>query len=517
MAAPAGEKSRYTQGMRLGIDFGTTRVVVAAVDRGNYPVVTFEAPAGEGREWYPSLLALRDAELRAGHDAETALAGPGWEPLRSLKRYLATMGPDDSIRGRPVAELTAGFLGALREALLSRSNLRTRRHEPIEVAIAVPANAPANQRLLTADAFVAAGFRVLRILDEPSAAGLEYAWRRPADAQVRRRHVAVYDLGGGTFDASIIAMGDALHEVITTEGVSELGGEDFDAVLLALACRAAGRADPAAGAERDRLLEVCRQEKERIGSATRRLSLDLLGDGGGPRIDIDDYEAALRPLIDQSLGALETALARAAKHAGPEVERHTVIYQVGGASQLPAVGRALRERFGRHVWRSPYPHASVAIGLAIAAEGAQSPRIAGRLTRHFGVWRDRDAGRAASFDVVFEKDTPLPATAGADRLVCVRRYRAHHNVGHFRFVECSRLDGDAPAGDVTPWAEVRAPLVADLRDRPLDTVAVRRLPEPGDEVEERYRCDANGVFEVEIENLTAGYHHTYRPTARRRR
>ena len=358
---------------------------------------------------------------------------------------------------------------------------------------------------------------MLRILDEPSAAGLEYAWRRPADAQVRRRHVAVYDLGGGTFDASIIAMGDALHEVITTEGVSELGGEDFDAVLLALACRAAGRMDPGPGPERDRLLEVCRQEKERIGSATRRLSVDLLGDGGGPRIDIGDYEAALRPLIGQSMAALETALARAAKHAGEEVERHTVIYQVGGASQLPAVGRALRERFGRHVWRSPYPHASVAIGLAIAAEGARSPRIAGRLTRHFGVWRDRDAGRAASFDVVFEKDTPLPATAGADRLVCVRRYRAHHNVGHFRFVECSRLDGDAPAGDVTPWAEVRAPLVADLRDRPLDTVAVRRLPEPGDEVEERYRCDANGVFEVEIENLTAGYHHTYRPTARRRR
>jgi molecular chaperone DnaK (HSP70) len=503
--------------MRLGIDLGTTRVVVAAVDRGNYPVVTFEAAEDAGREWYPSLLAFSGTELRAGYDAEAVLAEPGWEPLRSLKRYLATMGPGDQLRGRPIAELTAGFLGALREALLSRSNLRTRRNEPLEVAIAVPANASANQRLLTADAFIGAGFRVLRILDEPSAAGLEYAWRRPADAQVRRRHLAVYDLGGGTFDASIIAMGVALHEVITTEGVSELGGDDFDAVLLTLACRAAGCPEPALGPERDRLLEACRQEKERVTPATRRLSLDLLGDGGGPRIDIEDYEAALRPLIDQSLDALETALTQGAKLAGPEIERHTVIYQVGGASQLPAVGRALRERFGRRVWRSPYPHASVAIGLAIAAEEAQSPRIAGRLTRHFGVWRDRDAGLGARFDVVFEKDTPLPATAGADRLVRVRRYRAHHNVGHFRFIECSRLDGDAPAGDVTPWAEVRAPLIADLRDRPLETMTVCRLPEPGDEMEERHRCDANGVFEVEIENLTAGYSHTYRPHARRRR
>jgi molecular chaperone DnaK len=497
--------------MRLGIDFGTTRVVVATADRGNYPIVTFETPSGEGCEWYPSLLGLHGEELCGGHEAEAVLGEPTWQPLRALKRHLAIAGPQDRLFGWRVPELAARFLDTLREALLQRSNLRAQPDEPLEVAIAVPAHASANQRLLTADAFTQAGFRVLRILDEPSAAGLEYAWRRPADAQVRRRHIAVYDLGGGTFDASIIAMSDVLHEVITTEGLSRLGGEDFDAALLTLACRMADRPEPEEGGDRQRMLELCRQEKERITSATRRISPDLFADGAPPRISIDEYEAALRPLIEASLEALDVALRRVADRAGQEVERHTVVYQVGGASQLPAVGRALRERFGRRVWRSPYPHASVAIGLAIAAEEEHSPRIAGSLTRHFGVWRERDAGRNASFDLIFEKDAPLPGS-GPSRMVRVRRYRAYHNIGHFRFVECSRLEGGAPAGDVTPWAEVRSPLVAELYDRPLDGVEVERLSGPGDEVEERYLCDGNGIIEVEIVNVTAGYRSAYRPT-----
>jgi len=493
--------------MRIGIDFGTTRVVVAAADRGNYPVVTFETASGDGAEWYPSLLAVApDGALVSGHLAQANAASPGFTPFRSIKRMLATHGPEDRALDLPVPELVTRFLDGLRDALLHRSNLGAREGEPLEAAIAVPANAPANQRMLTADAFARAGFKVLRILDEPSAAGLEYAWRRPSDAQVKRRHVAVYDLGGGTLDASVIAMSDELHEVITTEGVNRLGGDDFDEAMLALACRAAGRPEPPPSAERDRMLEICRQEKERITASTRKVAPELFDDA--PRIAIDDYEAALRPLIDRSLAALDVALERVARRIG-DVEKNTVVYQVGGASQLPAVGRALRERFGRRVWRSPYPHASVAIGLAIAAEAEASPRIAGRLTRNFGVWRDRDGGRGLAFDALFEKDTAL---AGAP-LTRTRRYRAHHNVGHFRFVECSRLNDGAPAGDVTPWGEVRSPLCAELRDRPLDGVEVRRLPRPGDLVEERYLCDENGVIEVEIANLSAGYTKRYSPVA----
>lgn len=497
--------------MRLGIDLGTTRVVVAAADRGNYPVVTFESESGEGCEWYPSLCAVRNGELRTGDAAQAVLHDARWQICRSLKRTLAEAAPGDLVLGIPVAELLARFLGDVKQAILHRSNLEVADGEDLEVAISVPANATANQRMLTIDAFTAAGFKLRRLLDEPSAAGLEYAWRRPTDAKVRRRHVAVYDLGGGTFDASIIALGDGAHEVITTEGIARLGGDDFDEILLSLSLKACGQADLAPGPERDRLLEICRDEKEHFTTATKRLKPDLFGDGRHANIKVDDYEEALRPLIARSLEALETAIVRASTRLGEDIERHTVVYQVGGGSQLPTVSRILRERFGRRVWRSPYAHASVAVGLAIASENANQSRIQNRFTRHFGVWRDTDGGRCAVFDAVFPKDTPLPDASDAEPLTITRRYRAMHNVGHFRFVECSRLRNDgAPGGDVTPWCEVRFPLVSDLRGAPLEETEILRLPQPDSEVEERYRCDANGVIEVDLVNISEGYKHTYR-------
>lgn len=497
--------------MRLGIDFGTTRVVVAAADRGNYPVVTFEGEGGESCEWYPSLCALRGNELRTGHAATAVIRDPSWQIGRSLKRLLCQATPEDRILGIPVLEVLTRFLVDLKTALLFRSNLQANPEEPLEVAIAVPANATANQRLITSDAFTAAGFTVQRIVDEPSAAGLEYAWRRPTDAKVRRRHVAVYDLGGGTFDASIISMGDALHEVITTEGVERLGGDDFDEILLSLALQSLGEPFPERGPERDRLLEICRAEKERFTTSTRRLRPDLFQDRRDVNIPVAAYEDALRPLIERSLETLDSALVRAGERIGEDLERCTVVYQVGGASQLPTVSRVLKERFGRRVWRSPYAHASVAVGLAIAVEEHADERLRQSFTRHFGVWRETDNGRAAIFDAVFPKDTPIPANADTQPLTVVRRYRAAHNVGHFRFVECSRVcDGGAPAGSITPWREVRFPMVGELRDATVDDVQVLRMPNPISEIEERYHCDSNGTIEVDLVNLTEGYQRTYR-------
>ena len=491
--------------MRLGIDFGTTRVVVAAADRGNYPVVTFDAGGGESREWFPSLCAQRDGEFLFGHAALAVVSDPDWTICRSLKRLLSTAGPHDQALGIPVTQLAARFLAALVAALRAHSNLRLVPDEPLEVAIAVPASANANQRLLTGDAFTAAGFQVLRMLDEPSAAGLEYAWRRPDDARVKHRHVAVYDLGGGTFDASVIAMSDTLHEVITTAGAMRLGGDDFDEVLLGQCLAQLERPAPATRAEHDRLLEICRQEKERFTTSTRRLRPDMMWAGREPNIPVAEYEAALSPLIQKSLDVLADALDRSGEIIGREIAKNTVIYQVGGASQLPTVARVLREQYGRRVWRSPYPHASVAIGLAIAAEDAERSRILGRFTRFFGVWREGAAGQAAVFDPLFAKDTPLPESP-ASPLVRTRRYRAAHNIGHFRFVECSRLTVDGtPSGDVAPWREVRFPLVRELVGKALERIEVARLASPGEEVEEQYRCTANGVIEVEIANLTSGY------------
>lgn len=530
---------------RIGIDFGTTRVVVAAADRGNYPVITFESEDGQGCEWYPSLCAVRGAELRSGADAVACLRDPDWRIVRSLKRMLATAGPNDTLHGWKVSDLLTEFLRQLKSALIERSNLDLSADDRIEAAIAVPANANSNQRMITIDAFRRAGFEVCRMLDEPSAAGLEYAWRRPADAKVKKRHVAVYDLGGGTFDASIISMGDTRHEVITTEGLGRLGGDDFDDVLLRLAMDAAcqsgvtGSDDLAHGPERDRLLEICRQEKERFSTATKKLKPELFGDKRDRDIQVKtaDFEAALRPLIDETLATLDVALERAQALLNIEIEKSTVVYQVGGASQLPTVGRMLKEKFARRVYKSPYAHASIAVGLAIAAESNDELRIQNRFTRYFGVWREADGGRAAWFDPVIPKDMilPLPTQIAARscgpvteaptalRTVPVtntdlvrevaqitRRYRAAHNIGHYRFVECSRLREDGtPAGEITPWGEIRFPMAGDVANETLDRIEVVRLADACDEVEEQYRCNANGEIEVHLVNLTKGYDRRY--------
>ncbi|MEO7327641.1 MAG: Hsp70 family protein, partial [Minicystis sp.] len=154
--------------MRLGIDFGTTRTVVACSDRGNYPALTFEDESGNPVDWFPSVAAERDGELRFGFDALAAAAAPSWTLLRSFKRLLngPRSAPDFEIRlggsTLPGSELVVGFLAALREAILTRSNLPRSAEDDgrLQAVVATPANAHGTQRFVTLDAFRRAGFEV---------------------------------------------------------------------------------------------------------------------------------------------------------------------------------------------------------------------------------------------------------------------------------------------------------------------------------------------------------------------
>src|SRR5919199_4557762 len=215
--------------MLLGIDYGTTRTVVAAVDRGNYPVVSFQTAAGDTQDWYPSLIAARGDARLYGLDAARRQDDPDWALLRSCKRQLATLGPAARITlgtgAVPALELLTAFLAQLRRDLVERSNLRVTPHEALEATIAVPANANSNQRFLTLEAFRRAGFQVRGLLNEPSAAGIEFAHHvRSAGPSTRRELVVVYDLGGGTFDASVISMAARRPQGGRSAGVAQLGG-----------------------------------------------------------------------------------------------------------------------------------------------------------------------------------------------------------------------------------------------------------------------------------------------------
>ena len=164
--------------MKLGVDFGTNRIVVAAADRGNYPLVSFEAPEGATPDWYPSLIAVRGEERRFGWEAWDTQTDESWTVIRSVKRLLEDAGPQTLLdlgeHRVKVTDLLNGLARALFLSLREKSNLRIPSGDGLQIVLGVPAHANTNQRFLTVEAFRAAGFDVLGVLNEPSAASIEF-------------------------------------------------------------------------------------------------------------------------------------------------------------------------------------------------------------------------------------------------------------------------------------------------------------------------------------------------------
>lgn len=515
--------------VHVGIDFGTTRSVVAACDRGNYPVVSFVNDDDDTADWYPSLVVERRGELLCGWSAMARMGDPDWTVLRSFKRLLtdSKVRPDQRVRvgelELSLSELLQRFFTSLHEDLKHRSNMpeELRRLDRIPAFVATPANAHGTQRFLTIDAFRKAGFDVVALLNEPSAAGFEYAHRHRGTFTSRREHVVVYDLGGGTFDASLVRMTGQHHDVVYTAGVPRLGGDDFDAVLVDLVLSQLGLTDlPPEGRLWAALADRCRDAKEALGTNSRRVLVDVesaLGEGSVATevaLPVSAFYEACAPLIEHTVQAMEPLFAREELLDGGAGNLPGVagIYVVGGASALPVVGRTLRHRYGRRVHRSPYPSAATAIGLAIAGDPDAGYRLTDRFSRAFGVFRELREGAAVSFDPIFTKDTRMP-TPEQGRVTSTRSYRAAHNIGHFRYVECESVDpSGGPAGDITPFAEVVFPFDPSLCEAgvEIDHAPVQRMASPGPLVEEQYSIDPHGMVEVRIRNLDAGYERVFR-------
>ena len=497
--------------MRVGIDFGTTHTVVAAVDRGNYPVVSFE-----GADAWPSLIAANAAgELRFGAEAAAVRHDPAWSVLRSFKRLLNDAGPQTEVtlagRDYRLADLLTGFLAQLKTDLQRHSNATLAPGEAVEAAISVPANASSAQRLLTLDAYVAAGFHVVALLNEPSAASLEYAHRYRSTITAKREYVLIYDLGGGTFDASLLKITGHANEVVVSEGIQRLGGDDFDEAIVELV--QAGANLPALdAAQRDLLAEECAARKEAVGPQTRRFLVDLSPVDRPPfSCPIDDVYSVCAPLVDQTMELLNRVLHDPARgRADVDWSEVAGIYVVGGAGGFPLVSRMLRGAFGeKRVKRSPHPFAATAIGLAVFLDKESGFALSERFSRNFGVFREAEAGAGVVFDPIVCKDVSLPAE-GQSPLVVKRRYRAAHNIGHFRFVECSRLVNGRPDGDVTPYDPVLFPFDPALYDRDdLGRQPVGRWTD-GPDVEERYVIAPSGAVEVTLTTRPAGFERTFR-------
>jgi molecular chaperone DnaK (HSP70) len=514
----------------LGVDFGTTHTVVSYADRGNYPVLSFSDESGDFHDHFPSVVAEIGGELRFGFQALSLARDPEATVVRSFKRFLsdAKALPTKPIEigsvVLPLGELLSRFFGALKTAILTRSNLNPVQQqaaatEPLTCVIAVPAHGHGAQRLMTLDAFRSQGFRPVAVLNEPSAAGFEFTHRHRSSLG-KREHVVVYDLGGGTFDASLVQIRGTHHEILDTHGLSWIGGDEFDTALLDLVFSRASlsRTHLPKGALAH-LLDQCRDAKERLSPNSRKLSIDLEGSLGAHAplpelvISVDDYYEACTPLVEQTIEAMAPVL--------ESLERAVVddagggglagIYVVGGASSLPLVARLVRKRFGRRVHKSPYPSAAVAIGLAIAADETADFELSDRFTRTFGVFREGAAGHEITFDPIFTRDSSVPGPKGR-RISCRRSYVAVHNVGHFRFLECDAVGKDGrPTGDGVVSGDVLFPFDPSLCEaiENLASVPIERNSR-GRRIEEEYTLDEHGTVAVTIRNLDADYQQVFR-------
>lgn len=492
--------------MRIGIDFGTTRVVVAAVDRGNFPLVHFETPDGQMRDWFPPVAAVKGNSRLYGWEAISVQDEAGWTLLRSLKRNLRTAGPRTELRlgdqAVPLRGLLEEMMAALRTQLLHHSNLGAEPAEELEVMLGVPANANSNQRFLTEEAASAAGFKVLGAMNEPSAAAIEFAYRNNAERKNRAgTGLLVYDLGGGTFDVSLVTLGESEHTVEASDGIPHLGGDDFDDILARLALESSAPGTQLTPHERRLLLDECREKKESLNPNTRKITLDMERVREGLQqvtIPAETYYERCRLLIESTKTVVENLLA-----AHPECQLDT-LYVTGGGSELPPVARILRESFGRKVRRSAYMRSASAVGLAIRAS-VGADRLIDQFNQHFGIWREADSGGTIVFDLIFPRGMRLPAK-NQPPLHFERVYQPAHNIGHFRYLECSRLDGRGqPIGEITNWEQIQFPFDAKLwGNADLAAETVKPLAWNGLQAREEYTCDADGNLRVKISALPSG-------------
>ncbi|HET9954261.1 MAG TPA: Hsp70 family protein [Polyangiaceae bacterium] len=501
--------------MRLGIDFGTTRTVVAAVRDGRYPVAAFEMGRGFV-DFVPGLAVGSNSEMVVGWDAVERLGGDAPSALRSIKRVVSSLSPDDTVAalaGQPTAlDLTTEYLVRLRRMIVERSNLDVPPDEPLEAMVAVPAGASTRQRYLTMEAFNRAGFRVLGMVNEPTAAAIEYAHRTLGALSRRspKRYVVIYDLGGGTFDTSAVSLAGRRYDLMATEGISELGGDDFDEAIFALVMESLGKDPEELGSvARARALEACREAKETLNPSSRRMLIDLSGVAEGlPAVTLETQQLYQRvePLVRRTLALLDRVFSQLVEHGiDPNNPRELgAVYLVGGATAFPLVGKLLRENYGRKVQLATEPHAATAVGLAIAADPEAEIYVREAVTRHFGVWREGDGGRDKVFDPIFTKGS----VSETGEHIAERRYSPVHGVGHLRYLECSEIGQfGQPGGDLMPWCDLFIPYVPELADRQdLPSLATTRyLPEGAEQVVERYAYQRDGRVRVAIENETRGF------------
>ncbi len=367
----------------IGIDLGTTNSCVAVME-GNEPVVI---PNEEGKRTTPSIVAFMDnGERKIGDPAKRQAITNPTKTIASIKRfmgnrfseigkeadrspYTVVKGDNDTVRVKiDDRECTAQEISAMILQKMKKTAEDFLGHEVTEAVITVPAYFNDSQRQATKEAGQIAGLKVARIINEPTAAALAYG----LDKKGQEQTIVVYDLGGGTFDVSILELGDGVFEVKSTNGDTHLGGDDFDQVLIDFLAETFIsqenidlRRDPMA---LQRLKEAAEKAKIELSSGMEtEVNLPYVTAVDGVpkhlvvKISRSKFEQLAAELVERTLKPCAEAL----KDAGISKSEIDEVILVGGSTRIPKIQEVVEEFFGKKPNKTVNPDEVVAIGAAI--------------------------------------------------------------------------------------------------------------------------------------------------------
>ncbi len=344
----------------IGIDLGTTNSCVAVME-GGQPVVIANA---EGSRTTPSVVAFtKDGERLVGQVAKRQAVTNPDRTVISIKREMGT-GYKVGIDGKQYTpqDISAMILTKMKETAESYLGEKV-----TQAVITVPAYFNDSQRQATKDAGRIAGLEVLRIINEPTAASLAYGLDKEENQKI-----LVYDLGGGTFDVSILDIGDGVFEVLSTNGNTRLGGDDFDQKIIDYVAEQF-RKENGIDLKQDRiaaqrLKEAAEKAKiELSGTTTANINLPFItADATGPKhLDVTLTRAKFDELTSDLVDATIEPMRKALKDAGLTVDQINKVILVGGSTRIPAVQEAVKKITGKEPFKGINPDECVAIGAAI--------------------------------------------------------------------------------------------------------------------------------------------------------